>query len=327
MAKYDFAVCGGTFDLFHKGHEKLIEKALDSSKKTLIGITSNAYVKKFKNNSSIADFKIRKRSVLDYINKKHALEKVIIVEINSAYEPYLETSKEYDAIIVSSQTKKITHAINQKRKNNNLQQLEIVVSPDALAQDKRLISSSRIRNGEINRVGKNFINPKWKNKNLILPKQLRKSLKLPWGKIITKVPKNIYPHKTVAVGDYTVQLFNSLNVNQYLSIVDFLINREKRFNKLSEVGFKDISHVMVKSPAGIISKELFREVNNAFKNNEKKVIVVEGEEDLAVLPVILAAPLDYNIFYGQPGVGMVNILITEEIKEKAYNLINKFNIV
>ncbi len=325
MAEFNYVVCGGTFDLFHKGHEELINKALSISKKILIGITSDTYIESFKKEHQIEDFSKRKKSVKAYLKKIHVDKKVILVPINSAYEPYLETSKKYDAIVVSNQTKKTAILINKKRKQNNLIPLTIIIVPDVSADDKKIISSTRIRHGEINRKGKLFIDSKWKNNNLVLPINLRKKLQVPWGKVLETVPKKLDGKKAVVVGDYTALEFNKNNLRQFLSVIDFLINREKKFNNLLQLGFKDKKFVRVRSDPGIISKNLFKEIENAFKNpTKRKIIVVDGEEDLAVLPVILLAPLEFSIFYGQPKKGMVEVLVTEEVKEKAYKLLDKF---
>jgi len=52
---------------------------------------------------------------------------------------------------------------------------------------------------------------------------------------------------------------------------------------------------------------------------------VDGEEDLAVLPVLLIAPLGFSIFYGQPNEGLVQVQVTEENKEQAYQFVNSFD--
>ena len=51
---------------------------------------------------------------------------------------------------------------------------------------------------------------------------------------------------------------------------------------------------------------------------------VNGEEDLVVLPLILLTPLNTIIYYGQPSEGLVKVIVSESIKDKAYNLVSKF---
>lgn len=326
MIRYKLLVCGGTFDLFHKGHKTFIGQILDISDKVLLGLTSDLYVQSFKNASKTESFEIRKNTVEQFLDSINAKARVEIVAINNAYEPYLESSTQYRAIAVTPQTKQVALNINTKRKENAVPELEIIVMPMELAQDGKIISSTRIRNGEINRDGRLYINPKWENKKLILPENLRWVLQKPWGEVLNEIPQNINGLETVVVGDATAQKFNEKKIDQFLSIVDFLIHRQVKFHQLSELGFDDQDAQKIKNPPGTMTPELFEAVTKAFdiKNTKKRVILVEGEDDLAVLPVLLIAPLGFSIFYGQPGEGLVRVDVTEEIKEKAYQLANKF---
>ena len=58
-----------------------------------------------------------------------------------------------NAIIVSEETEKVATELNVNRKLKGLKELEIVVIPLVLAKDGRRISSTRIRNKEINIEG------------------------------------------------------------------------------------------------------------------------------------------------------------------------------
>lgn len=338
MVKYKLLVCGGTFDLLHKGHKAFIKQILDISDKVLLGLTSDLYVQSFKSGNEIENFEARKNAVEQFLDSIGVKTRVEIVPINNAYEPYLESSIQYRAIAVTPQTQHSALDINAKRKKNFVPELEIVIIPMELAEDGKLISSTRIRNGEINRDGRLYVNPQWQNKNLILPEDLRSELQKPWGEVLNEIPQNINGFKTVAVGDVTAQKFNEKKAGQFLSIVDFLIHREIKFHELSELGFNGQNVQKIKNPPGTITPELFAVIKAAFgqNSNKRKVILIEGEEDLAVLPVLLIAPLGYSVFYGQPAriamqsiaggpnEGLVRIDVTEENKEKAYQLAEKF---
>ncbi|MEK9208414.1 MAG: adenylyltransferase/cytidyltransferase family protein, partial [Patescibacteria group bacterium] len=56
--QYHLVVCGGTFDLLHKGHVSFLKQILEKTDKVIIGITSDTYVSKFKNKQT-EDFKTR----------------------------------------------------------------------------------------------------------------------------------------------------------------------------------------------------------------------------------------------------------------------------
>jgi len=227
--------------------------------------------------------------------------------------------------VVTEQTKQAAIEINSKRKQNGAPQLEIIVIPMKKAEDGGLISSTRIRNGEINRDGRLYLSPQWKNKKLILPEYLRSVLQKPWGEVLKEIPQNIDSAKTIVVGDATAQKFNDKRVGQFLSIVDFLIHREVKFHQLSELGLNGQSVKKINNLQGIVTPELVQAIRKAFDKKTKTVILINGEDDLAVLPVLLIAPLGFSIFYGQPNTGLVQILVTEENKDKVYQLIKSFD--
>jgi pantetheine-phosphate adenylyltransferase len=328
MEKYKTTVCGGTFDLLHKGHKSFIKRTMELSDKVVIGITSDKYIHSFKNNLNIEDFEIRKQAVIGFLRSIGVQKKATIVAIDNAFEPYLETSSNYSAIVVTPQTKKSALEINLKRKQNGVTVLKIITVPFWLAEDGKIISSTRIRNGEINREGKLFVNPKWRNKKLILPKNLRSALQAPWGEVISSVPINLDSAKVITIGDATTIGFNKKNVGQFLSIIDFLIHRKVEFHTLSELGFKGQRVQKVNNLPGTISFELFVAIESALKSrNKENVILIDGEDDLAVMPAILLSPLGISIFYGQPDKGLVRITVNEENKERAYKLALSFDTV
>lgn len=326
MAKYKLLVCGGTFDLLHKGHKVFIKKTLDLSDKVLLGLTSDLYVQSFKSEIETEGFEHRKKIVEQFLDSINAEDIVEIVSINSAHEPYLESSIKYQAIAVTPQTKQAALGINAKRKEKGVPELKIIIIPMELAQDGKAISSTRIRNGEINRDGKLYVNPEWKNKKLILPENLRSELQKPWGEVLKEIPQNINGTQAVVVGDAAAQKFNEKKIGQFLSIVDFLIHREIKFHELSELGFDGQNVKKIKNSHGELTPELMQAVVEAFSKKTKAVILIDGEDDLAVLPVLLIAPLGFSVFYGQPNEGLVRVDVTEEIKEKAYTLVGKFTL-
>jgi hypothetical protein len=53
-------------------------------------------------------------------------------------------------------------------------------------------------------------------------------------------------------------------------------------------------------------------------------ILVDGEEDLAVIPLVIAAPLSSVVIYGQPNEGIVLRVIDEYAKTAARRLLSQF---
>ncbi len=153
-------------------------------------------------------------------------------------------------------------------------------------------------------------------KDLILPEKLRPLFKKPFGKLLKG--KGLKPAKEVrgligdgrviVVGDETYKNLCSVGVEPSLAIVDLKVKR------------KDITadvepDIRVKNPPGMLTSELWDAIRESI--DDGKIIVVEGEEDLAVIPCILEADWDDVVVYGQPDEGIVFINITEEVKEKA----------
>jgi cytidyltransferase-like protein len=325
MAKYQL-IASGTFDHLHKGHKSFLEKSFEISDEVIVCITSARYVKSFRDARKIEDFEIRKKNVARFLESIGKINKAIIIPIDDMYGPLLTNRFNPQGIAVTPENKERAEKINKKRVEIGFPELEIKLVQMSLAEDGNIISATRIRNGEINRDGRLYLNPKWKNKKLNLPENLRLSLQQPWGEIVGDVPEDVDGSKTITIGDIVTQTFNHKKIGQFLSIIDFVVQRQIKFHDLSELCFTHRNIEKTRNPHGTITPELFEAVGKAFKTKDEKIILVEGEEDLAVLPVLLVAPLGFSIFYGQPNVGMVQVLVTEENKEKAYRIISQFKI-
>jgi len=146
-------VCiGGTFNGLHKGHLSLIDKALRTAGEqgsVFIGITEGEMIKIKKD---VKPFEQRKQVILDYLYKKKSTTSVEIKTITDKYGPSIE--REFDAIVVSPETIRTAEEINDKRRKLDKKPLKIIKIPFVLAENGAPISSSRIKNNEINADGK-----------------------------------------------------------------------------------------------------------------------------------------------------------------------------
>ena len=336
--KFKTAVLGGTFDHFHKGHKKLIEHGLSVSKRLVIGVTSDEFVKKFKiknlkfkipnqNLEVFEPFAVRKKSLTDFL-ESIAKGKYQIIKIDDMFGTTLDKNFPADAIVVSKEALKGARIINTNRREKNLHPLEIIIQNSVLAQDKKSMSSFRIRKGEIDREGKLYIDPRWFLQNLILPSKLRKELKNPLGKLFKKIKEFNSNNFLLTVGDETAKIFNRSSMRPNIAIIDYKVARRKKYKSLKELGFFGNERVYkIKNPSGSLCGELFKLIKNIFENisNQDYIIIqVDGEEDLSVLPLILGAPLGASVFYGQPNEGIVEVHIDEEAKAKARFLLSRF---
>jgi pantetheine-phosphate adenylyltransferase len=150
MKRQPKVALGGTFEPLHEGHKKLIDAAIKlGGKDIMIGITSDEMARvKLR---SVLPFKIRAENVRQYIKNKYGFEPEI-VEINDPYGKTLEIDFEY--LVVSPETYDVALMINKKREELGKKPIKIVKISFVLAEDGKPISSTRIKNGEIDRYGR-----------------------------------------------------------------------------------------------------------------------------------------------------------------------------
>ncbi|KAF5078613.1 phosphopantetheine adenylyltransferase [Methanobacterium aggregans] len=144
---YRKVAVGGTFDKFHEGHRKLVDKAFEIGSYVVIGVTSNEFGGA---KGKIEPCKIRMSNLRSLLQ-----EKPPDYDIQELNEPYGTTifDEEIDAIVVSEETEPTALEINRIRRENGMKALDILSIGMVLAEDGRPISSTRIRKGEIDREG------------------------------------------------------------------------------------------------------------------------------------------------------------------------------
>jgi pantetheine-phosphate adenylyltransferase len=149
---YETVVVGGTFDILHRGHQKLIVKAFEIGKFVLIGLCSDAYIQKMNKPHGIATYTQRLEELKKYLKINGFLEKAEITTLDDEYGVTL-SNKKIDAIVVSEETEPRAQEINEKRNNLGLSPLSIVKVKMVLSEDHYPISSTRIWFEEIDKDG------------------------------------------------------------------------------------------------------------------------------------------------------------------------------
>ena len=81
--------------------------------------------------------------------------------------------------------------------------------------------------------------------------------------------------------------------------------------------------IRVKNPAGTLTDELICALEHAVEHPPFTVIV-DGEEDLAVIPLVIAAPDGAIVLYGQPHRGVVLRVVNPEAKYIARQFLSHF---
>lgn len=169
---------------------------------------------------------------------------------------------------------------------------------------------------------------------LSLPESLRTELKDPAGPVFTDAER-LLAHEdagrpVIAVGDVvTEHLLAAADADvPAVALVDGQTERTPLDERVDLSPFD--RHVTVENPAAELSEELIRALSTAIARASAEApdgdgattaIEVEGEEDLAALPAVVAAPDGACVVYGQPGEGMVLLRVTDESRARMRGLL------
>ncbi len=140
----------GTFNVFHKGHRELLAKAFEIGDYIHIGLTSDEMAGRYRN-VAVEPFEIREKRLMEEAMKLSGDKSFTITEINDPFGP--AATYNYDAIVVSKNTREMADAMNWAREQNGLEPLDIVEIDIVLADDGKAIASTRVITGEISLDG------------------------------------------------------------------------------------------------------------------------------------------------------------------------------
>ena len=152
MKKFRKVAVGGTFDEFHRGHKVLLMKAFEIGEHVLIGLCSDEFVEKMGKPHATASYEERMKELKAFLETLGLSGKAEIVPLNDPYGSTL-TDTCIEALVVSEETEKTAIKINQKRSEAQLPPLTIVTISMVPAENYEPISTTRIREGEIDREG------------------------------------------------------------------------------------------------------------------------------------------------------------------------------
>jgi pantetheine-phosphate adenylyltransferase len=151
--KYRVVAMGGTFDVLHRGHRRLLKQAFTIGRRVMIGITSDEFARTLHKPHRFDAYAKRKKDVERLLSRWGVLSRAEIVPLTDRYGPTVRESK-IQALVVSRRTLQTAYEINARRKARGLKPLIIDPIDLIMAEDRRPISSTRIRRGRIDREGR-----------------------------------------------------------------------------------------------------------------------------------------------------------------------------
>ncbi|TKX47491.1 DUF359 domain-containing protein [Halorubrum sp. SD690R] len=171
---------------------------------------------------------------------------------------------------------------------------------------------------------------------LTLPESLRDAFKEPLGPVTTDAGALLEavdearerrgssaggPPQLIAVGDVVTYHLREAGRVPDVALVDGKTEREAVREEIeTALAATEERRIAVENPAAALSAALLDALAKALAADEPVTIEVTGEEDLAALPAMLAAPVGSTVVYGQPGEGMVRVAVTPEARRRAREL-------
>src|SRR3990172_4565885 len=317
MKRYRLAALGGTFDHLHMGHERFIASALAAAERVIIGVTSDDFPQIKAARDLIKSFRQRRQELEEFIGKQGLSERVELIPLEDRYGPTV-SQPGIEAVVVTQQTYDGGREINTKRELVGMGPLPLIKAEMVTDQEGKYLSSTRIRLGEIDREGRLF-QALFQERYDLSPSQ-KEELRKPQGTLfrfpraldLRLVIAAVRPTKLALVGDVAVGFFLKNGLAFDYGVFDEIIGR-KSTALVTGLAGSEAWVVPADNPAGGGTPDLVRALKQV-QGHHRGLVKVRGEEDLAVLPLVMLLPLGSLIFYGQPGQGLVALSVSEATK-------------
>ena len=151
MSEFSLIATGGTFDIIHRGHLTLLSVTFSISDKVIIGLTSDELAEK-KGKVLINKYEKRLENLTAIISKEFSTSSFQISKLDNDFGPAV-LEKGVEALVVSDEKSNQGTILNQLRAEKKLTPVKIITVPMFLAKDGTRISTTRIKNSEIDTEG------------------------------------------------------------------------------------------------------------------------------------------------------------------------------
>lgn len=152
MSEFLLVATGGTFDETHVGHAALLSRAFKAGRKVIIGVSSDEFAKA-RGKRLNHDFEQRVENVKRLIEKEFGNASYEIAKLDGDFGPAVTTG-DVEALVTSSETEVKGMLLNKMRAERGLKPVKVIAVDLVKAEDGSPISSTRIREGEIDSRGR-----------------------------------------------------------------------------------------------------------------------------------------------------------------------------
>ena len=152
--RYHTAATGGTFDIIHRGHCRLFDAAFDVAGRVIIGLTSDKMLASHRTAAKPVRnrYDVRLENLNEHLKVRYPGLPYIIRMLDDEFGPAV-IAADVEVLVASAETAHKASALNAMRKSAGLKPVDVIAIPMEMACDDVRISSSRIRNMEIDSDG------------------------------------------------------------------------------------------------------------------------------------------------------------------------------
>jgi GTP-dependent dephospho-CoA kinase len=162
-----------------------------------------------------------------------------------------------------------------------------------------------------------------------LPASLRPVLAKPFGPVhdTGEALRKCKGRLVISVGDVVTQMFLDAGELPKLMLVDGVTQRGAVVEgALENLPTYNVKRVTVENPAAGITQQLLSAMDAGLRGKGSTLIQVVGEEDLAALPAMIIAPEGAAVCYGQPNQGVVVVIVTPFVRQRAKDLFEQMEV-